>query len=46
MHLFNALVVSENVDAEGLHNIIENVLQMVLVDALVLSPHEFLQLET
>ena len=45
MHLSNAIGVADNFDAEGLHNITTNVLQMVLVDALVLSPHAFSQLE-
>ena len=45
MHLSNALAVAENFDAEGLHSVIVNVLQMILVDAPVLSPHAFPQLE-
>ena len=45
MHISNTLDVVDNFDAEGLHNIIANVLQMVLVDALVIYPHEFPQLE-
>ena len=45
MHLFNALGVAENPDAEGFHNIILNVLQVVLVDAPVLLPHAFPQIE-
>ena len=43
MHISNALGVAD-FDAEGLHDIIVNVLQVVLVDAPVLSPHAFPQL--
>ena len=46
MHLSNSIEVAENSDAEGLHTTIANVLQMVLVDAPVLSTHSFPQLET
>ena len=45
MHLTNALGVVENFDAEGIHNIIVNVLQVVLVDATVLSLYAYPQLE-
>ena len=45
MHLSNTLDVAENFDAEGLQNIIVNVIQVVLVEALVISPHAFHQLE-
>ena len=45
MHLSNTLRVAENFDSKGLHNIIANVLQMVLVDALVLSLHAFTKLK-
>ena len=45
MHIHNALGVAEYPDVEGFHNIISNILQVVLVDALVLPPHAFPQLE-
>ena len=45
MHISNALGVAENPDVEGIHNIIVNVLQVVLVDDLVISPYEFCQFE-
>ena len=45
MHISNAIGVADNFYAEELHNITMNVLQMVLVDAMVLSPHAFSQLE-
>ena len=45
MHLYNALDVAENSDTEWFHNIIVNVFQVVLIDAPVLPPHEFPQLE-
>ena len=45
MHLSNALAIAENFDAEWLHNIILDVIQMILVDAPVLSSHAFPQLE-
>ena len=45
MHIYNLIVVAENFDSKGLHNIIANVLQMVLVNAPVLYTHAFRQLE-
>ena len=45
MHLPKALDVSEDPETEGFHNIIANILQVVLLDALVLPPHAFPQLE-
>ena len=45
MHIFNALGIAGNFYAEGLHNIIVDVLQIVLVDSPVLSPHSFPQLK-
>ena len=44
MHISNALSVAENFGTEGLHNSIANVLHVVLVNAMMLSPHEFTQL--
>ena len=45
MYLLNALVIVNNSDTEWFHNIISNIFQVVLVDALLLHPHAFLQLE-
>ena len=45
MYLSNALGIADSFDAEGLHNIIANVLQIVLIDDPVLSPHAFTQLK-
>ena len=45
MHLSHALGVAENFDFEGPHNIIANILHVVLVEAPVLSPHAFTQLK-
>ena len=45
MHLSNAISVADNYYTEGIHNIIVNVLQMILVDAILLSPHAFPQLK-
>ena len=45
MLLPNALGISEDPETEGFHNIIANILQVVLVDAPVIPPHEFTQLE-
>ena len=45
MHISNALSIAENFNTEGIHNIIVNLLQVVLVDTPVLSPHAFTQLE-
>ena len=45
MHIPNALSVAEDSETEGFHNIIVNILQVVLVDDLVLPPHAFPQLE-
>ena len=45
MHLSNALGVAEIFDAKGLHNIISDVLHVVMVDTSVLSTHAFPQLE-
>ena len=46
MNISNALGVAANFESEGLQNIIANVLEMVLVDVPVLSPHAFPQLRT
>ena len=45
MHLPNALVVAEDPDEGGFHNIIADILHVVLVDTPVLPPHAFNQLE-
>ena len=45
MHLTYALGISENFDFEGFHNIILNILHMVLVDTPMLPPHEIPQLK-
>ena len=45
MYLSNALGVADNFDFEGLHNIIANIIQVVLVYAPVLSPHKFTKLK-
>ena len=45
MHLNNALGLADNSEKEFLHNIIMNVFQVVLVDALMISPHALPQLE-
>ena len=45
MHIHNALSVAENSDTEWFHNIIVNLFQVVLVDALVLPPHALSQLK-
>ena len=45
MHIYNVLGVVENFDSEGLHNIIVDILYVVLVDTPVLSPPAFTQLE-
>ena len=45
MHLLNALGVVENYDTEWFHNIIANLFQVFLVDALVLPPHALYQLK-
>ena len=41
----HALDIAENFDFEGIHNIIANILHVVLVDALMLPPHEITQLK-
>ena len=45
MHLTYALVVAENFDFEGFHNVIANILHVVLVDNMMLPPHALTQLE-
>ena len=45
MNLPNALGVVDNSDMEGFHNIIADVFQVVLVDALVIPPNELPQLK-
>ena len=45
MNLPNALGVAEDTYTEGFQNIIANIFQVVLVNAPVISPHEFPQLE-
>ena len=45
MQLTYTLGVAENFDFEGIHNIIANILHVVLVDAPVLPPHAFTQLK-
>ena len=45
MHLPNALGVVENYDTKGFNNIISNVFQVVMLDAPVIPPHSFPQLE-
>ena len=45
MHIPYAFGIADDPDTEGFHNIIVNLLQLVLVDAPVLLPHEFPQLE-
>ena len=45
MRLLNALGVAEDPYAEEFQNIIANILQVVVVDAPVLSPHVFHKLE-
>ena len=45
MHLSNALSVAENFYAEGICNIIADLLHVFLVDSLVFSSHAFPQLK-
>ena len=45
MHILHALGVAEDFNFEGFHNIIANILHMVLVDASVFSPHALSQIE-
>ena len=45
MHLSHTLDVVEDFDFEELHIIIANILHVVLVDTLVLSPRAFPQLK-
>ena len=41
MHLYHTLGIAENFYFEGIQNIISNILHVVLVDSLVISPHSF-----
>ena len=45
MHLHNTLGVVDNSNSEWFHNIIADVFQVVLVDALVIAPHALPQLK-
>ena len=45
MHLLNTLSVVENSDTKWLHNVITNIFEVVLKDALVLPPHNLSQIE-
>ena len=45
MHHPNGPNIEEDPDTEGFHNIISNILQVVLVDTLVLLSHAFNQLK-
>ena len=45
MNLTHVLGVAEDFDFEGFHNIIANILHVVLVETPILRPHEIIQLE-
>ena len=45
MHIPNTIGVVDNSDMEGFHNIIADVFQVVLVDALVIPLYAFTQIE-
>ena len=45
MHLTYALGVVEDFEFEGFHNVIANILHVVLVYTLILPPHALPQLE-
>ena len=45
MHILNMLVIVDNYDTEYIHNIIENIFEVVLKDAPVIPPHHLYQLE-
>ena len=45
MHILNKLSVMENSDTEWLHNVISDILEVVLIDALLLPPLRIYQLK-
>ena len=45
MHLTHTLGLAEDFEFKGFHNIIKNILHVVLVDTLILPPHALPQIE-
>ena len=45
MHLMHALGIAENFEFEGFHNMIANILHVVLVDTPMLPTHALTQLK-